>query len=508
MGNLKYMNETSKEKMESDPYWEHVHYIIQQLKGLYDGYNSVAEKDKTIDFEQFLVLSSYVDAKDAKNYVGNEVVNFKEMTTEEIRKKLILNSHCSELVKLANDYSDLWFGHSTWDYYNVMIRIFKEYRFVTNKGNEKSKINAFSSYPAILYSTDDFYYLDSKLLVTDTSINIMNLDLYKNLNKTTIFTWVKIILANRLAKSAEEWSEIFKKDNSGTYNSQFTILDLNKIDLNNKIIKDKALMIIEQIPGSIEIEDVTELLRNKYWASYNLPYINEIYKKCGYEESISENPDLKNEFDYNECYRAKIFEREQKNINSNEDMKKLMRLNKYQSDEYSDNDPRNSISCRYDLLNKDNEEIHCYGGSDAKFVSIKDLMEGKKLYIISGPTNDNQPPFSWETTKCIEKQKEQFYQESLIKTWNFTWIEYKMQLEDLKKESGKDVENKDEEKKKNKLPLVLIIVGATIIVVVIVIIIFIFFFMKKNKRITDDINSISYKDEDKLINETEDDLLQ
>ena len=135
-------------------------------------------------------------------------------------------------------------------------------------------------------------------------------------------------------------------------------------------------------------------------------------------------------------------------------------------------------------------------------------MEGKKLYIISGPTNDNQPPFSWETTKCIEKQKEQFYQESLIKTWNFTWIEYKMQLEDLKKESGKDVENKDEEKKKNKLPLVLIIVGATIIVVVIVIIIFIFFFMKKNKRITDDINSISYKDEDKLINETEDDLLQ
>ena len=107
MGNLKYMNETSLEKMESDPYWEHIHYIIQQLKGLYDGYNSVAEKDKTFDFEQFLVLSSYVDAKDAKNYVGNEVVNFKEMTTEEIRKKLILNSHCSELVKLANDYSDL-----------------------------------------------------------------------------------------------------------------------------------------------------------------------------------------------------------------------------------------------------------------------------------------------------------------------------------------------------------------------------------------------------------------
>ena len=400
------------------------------------------------------------------------------------------------------------FGHTTWDYYNVMIRIFKEYRFVTNKGNEKSKVNAFSSYPAVLYSTDDFYYLDSKLLVTDTSINIMNLDLYKNINKTTIFTWVKIILANRLAKSAEEWSEIFKKDNSGTYNSQFTILDLNKIDLNNKNIKDKALMIIEQIPGSIEIKDVTELLRNKYWASYNLPYINEIYKKCGYEESIIENPDLKKEFDYSECYRAKIFEREEKNINSNEDMKKLIRLNKYQSDEYTDNDPRNSIACRYDLLDKDNEEIHCYGASDAKFVSFKDLMEGKKLYIISGPTNDNQPPFSWETTKCIEKQKEQFYQDSLIKTWNFSWIEYKMQLEDIKKESGKDVENKDEQKKKNKLTLVIIIVGVSIIVVVIVLIIFLFCFMKKNKRITDDINSISYKDEDKLITETEDDLLQ
>ena len=104
--------------------------------------------------------------------------NFKEMSPEEKERYLLLNSHCSALVKLAKDWSDIWFGHNTWNNYVLMIRIFKEYRFVTNKGNEKSKTIAFSSYPCAVSSPDEFHLIDSNLVQMGTSINILKDELY------------------------------------------------------------------------------------------------------------------------------------------------------------------------------------------------------------------------------------------------------------------------------------------------------------------------------------------
>ena len=92
------------------------------------------------------------------------------MTDEEIKSFIISNSHSSALIKLSDDFSDLWFGHNPWITYLTMIRIFKEYRFISNKGKEKGKINIFSSYPGALSSIDDFYFLDSNLLVMETTI--------------------------------------------------------------------------------------------------------------------------------------------------------------------------------------------------------------------------------------------------------------------------------------------------------------------------------------------------
>ena len=123
-----------------------------------------------------------------------------------------------------------------------MIRIFKEYRFVSNKRKEKSKTIAFSSYPGSLSSIDDFYDLESKLLVMETTNYIFNLNIYKDVSTNSLLTWVRVMIANRLASSSEDWTNIFKKENSGTYNAQFMILDINKINLNNKTIPDKTLI--------------------------------------------------------------------------------------------------------------------------------------------------------------------------------------------------------------------------------------------------------------------------
>ena len=267
--------------------WEHVYYICQQLKGLYNGYKSVAESNENIDFHEFLFLSGGPDGLDIQKKLNSQ--NFNNMSKEEIDRYILLNSHCSALIKLANDSSDIWFGHNTWNFYILMIRIFKEYRFVANKSSEKSKTTVFSSYPGALSSTDDFYYLDSNLLVMGTSNTVKNDKLYKLITHESLLVWVRQILANRLASSAETWTELFKMENSGTNNAQIIILDMNKINLKDKKIENKALMIIEQIPKYTETADVTDYLRKGYWPSYNVPFINKIYNDSGYKmETIDE----------------------------------------------------------------------------------------------------------------------------------------------------------------------------------------------------------------------------
>ena len=430
--NLEYMKKTSLEKKDQEVYWEHVYYIYQQMLGLYEGYISVCDENKKIGFIEFQLVIANADMEDAIYYNDkSRRPNFKNMTSEEIRLYTDLHTHCSALVKASNDFSDIWFGHNTWTTYGTMIRTFKEYKFVTNTHKEKSKVVAFSSYPGSLSSVDDFYYTDSNLVVMETTNSNLNDTLYDLLSPNTLLTWVRVILANRLASSGEDWLEIFKKENSGTYNNQFMVLDLTKIDMKEKDIKDKALMIIEQLPQYTESKDVTEYLRKGYWPSYNIPYSKNIFEMSGFVDTIKERPDLYDSYDYSGSNRPKIFRREQSNINSTEDFKKMMRYNKYEEDPSSQMNAAWTIASRYDLNTKGIGKNLCYGAIDVKFISVKELLEGKNIiHIISGPTNDDQPTFSWKNTTCYQSTPDRWFHEDVIETWDFPWIDYEVQLFD------------------------------------------------------------------------------
>ena len=430
--NLKYMKEKSLKYMDEDPYWEHVYYIYNQMLGMFDGYNSVAENEKKIDLIYFQMVVANADIEDAVYY--NNMAkrpNFKNMTLEEIRTYTALHTHCSALVKVANDLSDVWIGHNTWTTYGTMIRTFKEYRFVSNKRNEKSKVVVFSSYPGSLSSVDDFYYLDSNLVVMETTNSNFNDTLYDLLKPESLLTWVRVMIANRLASSGREWIDLFKRENSGTYNNQFQVLDLNKIDTNKKEIKEEAFMIIEQLPEYTESGDVTHFLTKGYWPSYNIPYFKTIYEKSGYVEIIENNPSSFDSYDYSGSDRPVIFRREQTNVNSLEDFKKMMRYNHYQEDECSQKNAAWTIASRYDLNVNGVGRPLCYGAIDVKFVSVKEITEGKNIvHIISGPTNDDQPTFSWSNTTCHESNPIRWFHEDVVDTWNFPWIDYEVQLFD------------------------------------------------------------------------------
>lgn len=171
---------------------------------MYEGYTNSIEREKKNVFNfnlyNFSIIGAIGDFNEIYMKLNEENrTNFKNMTDEEIKSFIISNSHCSTLIKLSDDFSDLWFGHNSWITYLTMIRIFKEYRFISNKRKEKSIINTFSSYPGALSSIDDFYFLDSNLLVMETTITIFKDELYNILTPKSLLTWVRVILANRLA---------------------------------------------------------------------------------------------------------------------------------------------------------------------------------------------------------------------------------------------------------------------------------------------------------------------
>jgi hypothetical protein len=430
--NLEYMKTKSLKLKDSDPYWEHVFYIYQQMLGMFDGYNSVAETEKKLGLIEFQMVVANADMEDAVYYQNKtKRPNFKNMTVEEIQLFTALHTHCSALIKIADDLSDIWMGHNTWTTYGSMIRTFKEYRFVSNKQKEKSKVVVFSSYPGSMSSVDDFYYLDSKLVVMETTNSNFNDTLYDLLKPETILTWVRVMVANRLASSGEEWVEIFKRENSGTYNNQFQVLDLNKVNLEKKEINEKALMVIEQLPEYTESADLTQVLTKGYWPSYNIPYFKKIYEMSGYVEMIGQNESLYDSYDYSGSDRPKIYRREQTNVKNAEDFGKLLRYNDYEEDDCSKKNAAWTIAARYDLNTKGVGRALCYGAIDVKFISAKELLGGKNIvHIISGPTNDKQPTFSWKNTTCYQSNPDRWYHEDVIDTWDFPWIDYQIQLFD------------------------------------------------------------------------------
>ena len=429
--NLNFMKYNSLKYKDNDSYWNEVYNLYKQMIGLYEGYNLMANDKEKIDLISFQNIISLGDIDEIEYWknISNRP-NYKNMTLDQIKKYTLLHNHCTSLIKILPDFSDIFFGHNTWTGYNKLIRIFKEYKFVPNPNHDfPGKIIIMSSYPGAINSQDDFYITSADLYITETTNNVFNETLFDFLNPKTLMCWMRTMVANRLSNSGKEWVNIFKKYNSGTYNNQFQILDMKKIDLNNKKLEDSdVLWIIEQLPNYTEEHDVTQTLKYGYWPSYNVPYSEYIFEYSGYKEYIEKFPELYNIYDYNNCGRAKIIRRDNYKINDIESFKSFLRYNDYKNDNFSDGDACNSIACRADLYEEIN--IECFGATDAKFTSLKNFKENGYIYIISGPTYDQQKIFDWNSTNCYKNEtlKEKWAYYGQVNEYNFEWQIYKSNL--------------------------------------------------------------------------------
>jgi hypothetical protein len=73
-----------------------------------------------------------------------------------------------------------------------------------DKGKLKRSEVTFSSYPGCLSSTDDFYLTDNKLLVTETTIEVVDASKYEKVKDPHQYipNFMRIMAATRFAKSA------------------------------------------------------------------------------------------------------------------------------------------------------------------------------------------------------------------------------------------------------------------------------------------------------------------
>ena len=87
-------------------------------------------------------------------------------------ERMIHDSHCSSLVKLT-DQGELFSSHVTWTTYSNMLRSYKLYSFPFNAPQTNAVQHMFSSLPGFLVSGDDFYVLDTELVVMETTNSVM-----------------------------------------------------------------------------------------------------------------------------------------------------------------------------------------------------------------------------------------------------------------------------------------------------------------------------------------------
>ncbi len=189
------------------------------------------------------------------------------------------------------------------------------------------------------------------------------------------------------------------------------------------------MYIVEQLPGSCDVQEVTDILKKGYWPSYNTPFIMSVREKSGTIAALKNNSDLWVTQDYDTCVRAKIFRREQSKVNSIDTYKELIRFNNYLNDEYSLGNPSYSIAARYDL-NTGNKS-NCYGATDAKFASINEIKTTgkKKVHIISGPTTSHKlEAFKWSDAECKLTDPIRFKIIGQIDEYNFDWVDYELTL--------------------------------------------------------------------------------
>lgn len=399
--NLDWMNKMIQEPPHQDPYWSQVKLYLLQVSGVSSGYY----------YPQTHVISHPTTNLNPMGMyfiqIGGDLEDLEGALHKPTKSHVFGSGSCSALIKLLPGAKDLYVSHDTWSSYMSMLRILKKYDLPLH--DDKGKVvqgrsMTFSSYPGTVMSGDDYYLISSGLVSMETTIGNSNDDLWSHITPTlTVPEGIRSMVANRVASTAKEWSELFSFFNSGTYNNEWMIVDYKQFSP-GKTDMTGVLYVLEQIPGYIQYQDMTPLLlKQEYWPSYNVPYFETVFNMSGMPAMVKKYGDW---FTWDKTPRALIFGRDHHKVSDLDSMIKLMRYNDYTHDPLSrcnctpPYSAENAISARCDLNPKTGTYPisalghRSHGGTDMK-VTSSELFEKHTFVTVSGPTFDQQLPFQW-----------------------------------------------------------------------------------------------------------------
>jgi hypothetical protein len=401
--------QVEKRTNNASEFWGWVGTNVNQLEGLVAGYNHAAPAHQALTLGDFLLLNADGDVEalaSAMNGGGNK-------TTVGASRRSPLHLRCSSMWKLADDNSDIFFGHATWDHFDMMVRTLKRYQW--GSGDSAVRVSLSSS-PGFLSSIDDFYLTSKGLAVIETTNGNMNADLWKLLTPSSVLSWVRANVANAVSSSAPQWTQLFSTENSGTYNNQWMVLDMNQFTPGEPL-KPATFMILEQLPGSCTVEDKSAHLNDqRYWGSYNIPAIPSVWKASGFG-SPSAGPAWENS--HAACPRAVLMKSLNGTVQDVPSFQKFIRFNKGPADP----DPHDAragfgISARFDLVPPKGENFGLGGGIDGKMSAVSLARDTLQFWAQNGPTHDNVPPFDWANVSPASAPTHG----GMPQKWDFPWV--------------------------------------------------------------------------------------
>ena len=390
-----------------EAYWASVAWQLGQLKGLVAGYNSVSSNPLTQ--RQMEILNLQGDIGDLLKVTDpSKRPQPTRMSSEELKAYTLESTHCSALVKLLPDNSELYIGHNMWWGYYTMLAVVKRYHFPGRAVASDSVM--MTSYPGLLSSSDDFYLLGSGMVAMETTNPNYNASSYDLVHPHSLLYWQRAMAANYLAADAPSWMQLFSRHNSGTYNNMWMVLNYNLFRAGAPLVAD-TLWVGEQAPGFWHAEDQTHVLAYGYWPSYNRALYPGTRARVGQDEMVQTRGGY---YSYALAPRAEIFRRDQSLVTGEAGMRRILRYNQYQTDPFAVNRSAcDQLACRGDLQ----KHPVPLGAVNAKFTSAARFAKQQMLFV-AGPTHDDQPVFTWSTAPASVQKEPHLGQPD---RWDFEW---------------------------------------------------------------------------------------
>ena len=97
-------------------------------------------------------------------------------------------------------------------------------------------------------STDDFFQMNTGLVVMETTNDVFNMSLFDVVVPQNLLSWTRAVVSSTVSRTGPQWADMFGWYNSGTYSNMWIIVDYKKLSVGKPLLPH-ALTIAEQIPG-------------------------------------------------------------------------------------------------------------------------------------------------------------------------------------------------------------------------------------------------------------------